>query len=372
MSKKILYVIGSLSRGGAERHLCMVLPMLKERGFDVSVFCLTEKGELAKELIDNNINVICKTTTQNRFFKLFQVLWHLNKYFKKNKPDIVHSFLPASYILAGFSLLFYSKIKFIMSRRSLNYYQQKYPLVKILEKFLHKKTDYILGNSKAVVNQLKEEGVNENKLGLIYNGIDAAKFDLKETKQELRKKLGIKEDCLTMVIVANLFFYKGHSDLIKALELAKKDLPKDWQLLIVGKDIGEKINLIKQAEEAGILDNLNFLGSRTDIVDILKASDIGFSSSHEEGFSNSVLEMMASSLVVVATDAGGNSEAVGDAGIVVPIKDSLKMKEAIIKLLDEKLRTNLGNLAYQRVLKHFSLTKCVNDYENCYKKLLDN
>ena len=62
-----------------------------------------------------------------------------------------------------------------MSRRSLNLYMNNQPLIKKLELFLHKRMDAILGNSKAVVKELIEEGCEKSKVSLIYNGLDIQK-----------------------------------------------------------------------------------------------------------------------------------------------------------------------------------------------------
>ena len=64
-----------------------------------------------------------------------------------------------------------------------------------------------------------------------------------------------------------------------------------------------------------------FLGERTDAVRLLRAADVGILPSHEEGFSNALLEMMGAELAIIATDVGGNAEALGgEAGLIVPQK----------------------------------------------------
>ncbi|MGD9639010.1 MAG: glycosyltransferase [Alphaproteobacteria bacterium] len=374
---KILFVIGSLSTGGAERHLCLVLPYLRAKGFDVSVFCLTQKGELSHQLEEVGIKVYAPVLGKTkgkvrRFLKLFKVFFSLKSYIKKHNPDIVHMFLPEAYILGGFCCFFYPKIKFVMSRRSLNNYQKKYPFITRIESFLHKRMAAVSGNSKAVVKQLEEEGAPIDKLNLIYNGVDLDKYDLKQTKSEIRKKIGIDDDCLVLTMIANLFPYKGHADLFQALSLIKDEMPEDWKLLLVGRDEGTEVSLKKYAKENDFLNHIYFMGMREDIPQILKASDIGLSCSHEEGFSNSILEMMASSLALAVTNAGGNAESVedGTSGFIVPAKEPSKMAEAILKLKDSDLRQKMGKAARERAVKQFSLPKCIDTYEEFYKKVL--
>lgn len=260
---KVLFVIGSLSTGGAERHLCLVLPLLKGKGFDVSVFCLTQKGELSPQLEKQGIDVFTPNLGNTRgklvrIFKAFKVFFSLKKHIKDIKPDVVHMFLPESYLLGGFCSFFFPKIKFAMSRRSLNNYQKKYPCIAKIERFLHRRMAGLLGNSQAVANQLAEEGAPKDRLGLIYNGIEFDKYQLNQTKSEIRKKIGLEDDSLVLVMVANLFYYKGHADLFKALELVKDRMPLKWKLLLVGRDEGQEALLKRQAAKAGFLDNVWF------------------------------------------------------------------------------------------------------------------
>ena len=136
--------------------------------------------------------------------------------------------------------------------------------------------------------------------------------------------MGIGPQALTLVMVGNLIAYKGHGDLLVALGQAAPQLPPDWRLLIVGRDEGIASALQAQSVALGIDRNVLFLDTRNDVPDILNACDIGVLCSHQEGFSNAVLEGMAASLPMIVTDVGGNAEAVldGECGIVVPAERS--------------------------------------------------
>ena len=125
-----------------------------------------------------------------------------------------------------------------MSRRSLNNYQQRHPLLTPIERWLHGKMHAVLGNSRAVLTQLEDEGVAADKLGLIYNGLDVSQFKPSASKVELRKNLSLPVDALVLLTVANFIPYKGHSDLLKALCRVNQTLPQPWVLLLVGRDDG--------------------------------------------------------------------------------------------------------------------------------------
>ena len=94
--------------------------------------------------------------------------------------------------------------------------------------------------------------------------------------------------------------------------------------------------------------------------------------SHQEGFSNALLEAMAARLPVVATAIGGNSDAVvdGETGSLVPVRDPRVLAVAILRLAqDPDLRVNFGEAGRRRVELHFSLQACVDRYERLYRAL---
>jgi glycosyltransferase involved in cell wall biosynthesis len=261
-----------------------------------------------------------------------------------------------------------------MSRRSLNNYQKKHPWLAILERRLHGAMTAIVGNSQRVLDQLRDdEKAPPDKLALIYNGIDIARFDRHLEREEKRKQLGISDDALVLVIVANLIPYKGHADLLAALARIKTKLPKDWVLLAVGRDDGLESKLKKQVRELDIAEHVRFIGQRHDVVELLRISNIGLISSHEEGFSNALLEGMAAGLPMIATDVGGNAEALidGVTGLLVPAKDLEAMGDAILRLAgDPSLARRLGIAGRARVEQNFSLDACVNSYDAFYRQIM--
>ena len=120
--------------------------------------------------------------------------------------------------------------------------------------------------------------------------------------------------------------------------------------------------------------NIKFLGERSDVPALLAAADFGILSSHQEGFSNVILESMAAGLPMIVTNVGGNPEAVLDrqTGIVVPPHDPQALGQAIVELAhDGTLRRQLADGAVSRVRKEFSMESCVNAHERLYEQLLD-
>jgi glycosyltransferase involved in cell wall biosynthesis len=118
-----------------------------------------------------------------------------------------------------------------------------------------------------------------------------------------------------------------------------------------------------------LANHVKWLGGRDDVPQLLGAADIGVLASHEEGFSNAVLESMAAALPMVVTDVGGNAEAVvaGETGYVVAPHDPAELSQAIVRLArDRQLRASMGQAGRARVARHFTLAKCVDEYEEMY------
>ena len=382
MIRTILFVIGDLDVGGAERHLVELLPRLSDKKFRPFVYTLTHKGKLALQLARAGIEVIQPpfgTRSRNLPPALRRMvilpltvlsLWWL---MCRRRPDIVHFFLPAAYVLGGLCGLMAGIQVRMMSRRSLNLYQRAHPILSRLEHWLHGWLTAALGNSHAVVAQLMEEGIPANRLGLIYNGIDVSQFDHLPARTVIRSSLSLEQHALTLAIVANLIPYKGHRNLLEALGIIRGQLPRDWVLLCVGTDNGIGPDLRAYTKSLNLESHVHWLGERHDVPEILHASDIGLVSSHQEGFSNSVLEGMAAGLPMVVTDVGGNGEAVVDGlnGLVVPSQNPQRLGEAIARLAGKpELRRKMGKAGRLRVRQEFEISHCVADYLLLYQGLM--
>ena len=379
---KVLFVIGSLDSGGAEHHLVQLIPRLASQGLICRVYTLTHAGELAGNLQNNGITVtqpFGSTFIRKRFGSLsapilgvlsaISYLITLSTY----RPNVIHYFLPAAYLFASPLSFFSFKAKRIMSRRSRNHYQKKYPQLSKFEHWLHKRMDYLLANSQAVVQDLIDEGAPASRIGLIYNGVNTDQLTTPSTdeRRTARENLSIPSESLCLIVVANLIPYKGHIDLLNAL--ANCALPDNWVLLVVGRDSGILTNLQSLGHDLGLNNHIRWMGSLTDLTDIYRAADIALLPSHEEGFSNAILEAMACRLPVVATNVGGNAEAIidGSGGIIVSPQNPQELSKAIEKLASTpELREKYGRFARCRVENEFNWKKCTLIYSDLYAHIV--
>ncbi len=374
VAQTLLFVIGDLDTGGAERHLAQVLPRLAHDRFRPVVYTLSHKGVLAPLLENAGIPVIAPPGSAwlrrwpgplgRRGLLLVISMIRLIILMRALGPSVVHFFLPEAYVAGGLCALMAGCPTRVMSRRSLNVYQAQRPFAAKVERWLHRRMTAVLGNSTAVIGELRAEGVTEDRLGLIYSGVDLSAFAGKSDNDGGN---------LNMVIVANLIPYKGHADLLDALGGVRDHMPEGWTLNCVGRDGGHGEALRARAAALGITDNVHWLGERDDVPAILNQAHLGILCSHQEGFSNAIIEAMAAGLPLVVTDVGGNREAVIDdvTGLVVPSHDPTALGQAILTLARDADRCDaMGSAARERARNIFSMEVCVTEYERLYDGLI--
>jgi len=179
-------------------------------------------------------------------------------------------------------------------------------------------------------------------------------------------------------VVANIRRVKGHQYFVHAASIVHKRHP-DVEFLVVGYDMikdGHSIPQLKQyGEQVGISQNLHFIGGRTKIANLVSLFDVAVLPSLSEGFSNVILEYMASSKPVVATNVGGNPEIVvhGETGLLVPPADSDALASAILSVLEDKDReSTFGMAGRKRVEERFNLDVMLRNYENLFEEVINS
>lgn len=366
---RVLVVTSRLDIGGTEQHLLRVLPLLRRKGLDVSLYVLERGGKLDGALMQAGVNVSGPERRLPRHLHALSAALDLRRHLRQARPHILHVFLSEPYLVGALASLGQRGLHTVMSRRSLNAYQRKRPLLARLERRLHRRTSALLGNSSAVAGELRDECTDAGKIGIIRNGLDVPEAIDADRRHKVRMQLGLSADELAFVVVANLISYKGHRDLFAALGKIVDRLSPVWRLLLIGRDQGLGEDLRRMALDCGFADRVMWLGERRDAQDLLAAADVAILPSHEEGFSNSLIEAMGRGLPVIATSVGGNVDAVTheDTGLLVAPKNPAELGDALLRLSqDSALRARLGAAARARVLADFTIEDCVRRYLNLY------
>lgn len=241
-------------------------------------------------------------------------------------------------------------------------------LIKLSEsisRLVYYKSDAIVSVNKFNAKWEKMYGADDEKIHVVYNGIDPNKFKPRPKPDHLK-------NTPTVVAAARIFELKDIITMIKSCAVVKQKVP-NVQYLIYGDnnavpEYTEKCNhLIK---ELNLDNNFKLLGSKPNPHLFFCEGDISILTSISEGFPYTVIESMSCGVPVVATDVGGVSEALNQScGILCKPKDAQQIGESVIKLLqDDTLRSSMSTAARERVLKEFTLDKFIKSYENLYEQ----
>lgn len=377
MSKKIiLFIISSLTGvGGAERHLFDVVRKLRtSTKYEPAVCCLQTYGSpfIEKmEEMDIQVQKICV----NRNFRVYGMaalrgLKPLISFMKERKVYIVQNFHFEADIYGTLAAKLAGVPVIISSRRDMGYWFSKRHIMAY--RFIDHFFDKIIAVSNMLQRTIQnQEHVRASKLVTVYNGVDLERFNRIYDPNSIKRALGIPLSCPVVGVVGNLRPIKGHKYLLEAMSRILDKIP-DVRLLIVGKEV-EKTNLKELAEKLKINSNVIFAGYRTDVPELINAMDIAVLPSLSEGFSNALLEYMTMFKPIVATNVGGNAEALvdGQTGLIVPPADSEALMDGIMTLLrNRKLAEEMGHAGRKRLEKIFSLDRMVQEMENLYDSLI--
>jgi len=363
---KLLRIITWLPVGGIEKRLVRVLSLLRDK-YDITVCCIRDKqGAYENDLRDIGIKVR-KIHMRSRLDPVG--LYRLYKFMKNEKFDIVHTHMYRSNTPGRIAAKFAGIPVIIANLHNIDTWKTKKHF--LIDRILSNCTDKIIAVSDAVIEfNIKNSGIDPTKFVTIYNGIDIEEFKGDFDYQAKREEIGIREDELLVGIFARLYPQKGHEYFLEAASKINKAID-NVIFMIVGEGPLES-ELKEQAMQLGIRGKVIFTGLRHDIPDLLHIIDVSVLSSFIEGFSNVVLESMAAGKPVVATDAGGNKEAVidGETGFIVPPANSDKLANVIMKILDNKqLRIDMGRKSRECVAK-FSIQEMARQTDNLYKTCL--
>lgn len=384
---KIVYMIGKLDVGGAERQLIELVKGLNKSRFEPIVYTMstTERNVLAPELEKQNVvikpfSIRFKGKPIIYPSSIYTILRQLSKVFfefKKDRPHIFHGYLFWAYIFGALNAKLAGVPIIITSRRSLHTSKtaRKKKLYDLLEWIVNRMTDRVIANSRAVIDDtIRMEKIPNEMISCVYNGVYMCDEPLSDEKRaKYLSNWKRSEDEVLIGVVSNLIIYKGHDYLLKAIPLIKERTKKPFRIVLIGRDANNRENLDRIVEDLGIEDDVVFAGSIPRAQRFMPLFDIAALPSLEEGFSNTVIESMATGLPIVATNVGGNPEAVVDAetGFIVPSKDPGAMAEKLALLIeDEEMRKRMGRAASARVSCEFTMDKMVERTQEIYEEIL--
>ncbi|HIP59686.1 MAG TPA: glycosyltransferase [Campylobacterales bacterium] len=357
--KKIMFVMPSLTGGGAERVMLTLIKHIDKEKF-LPVFVLTKKeGRFLNvlETLPKGVEVIDLEENQARY-----AIFKIAKVIKEIKPDIVFSTLGYLNLLIAVIRPFYSKnIKFISRESntvSIENRQENYPKVfDWLYKKVYNNFDLIITQSKYMRDDLIQNfGTEAEKITVINNPVDSE--SISKNFNELGHSL-FDQNKINLIAVGRLAPQKGFDVLVDAISY----LDDRFRLIILGEG-NEEEALTKQIKTLGLMEKIRLLGFQHNPYAYMREADLFILSSRYEGLPNVVLESYVCGTACVAFDSpGGTAEIIeeGKTGILVKDFKATSLAGAIIKA--EKM--DFDREYIQNFCKtNFNVKKIVKEYEN--------
>ena len=371
----ILFIIDELmNEGGTEKHLYTLAAGIDREKFNVSVcyFHGDESGDgfvqYGRKLgIDLSGLPVERIYSANALFQAFR----LAKIIRERKIDIVQTFHFKSDTYGVLISKLAGTAKVISSRRDMG--DLKKPRQIFLNKIMNRWIDRYIMVCAAVGKRFHEtEGIPEDRMITLYNGVDLERFNSCNRPVRSREELGIGDGDFVVGTAAHFRPEKAYDIFFEGIN-AVRDSIENLKVIVLG-DGPTKKQIEAYCREKGLESIVKFMGHVKDTENYVPLMDVFcLVPNKNEGFSNSILEAMAMGRPVIATDVGGNAESVvnNETGLVIPPDDAEAFAKAVLRLYsDAELRIGMGDRARKRVEEVFPLELMIRKHEDLYEDAL--
>ncbi len=377
---KIVFLINSLTHGGSEKVITLLISALKKEGLTIDLVCL-EKNTIQK--LDNDIKVTYLSNLNGEEHAIIKILClpilliKFLIYLSKNNVQVVQSHIfRANYINLLASRINKTYTVQIVDVISIDYFQNKSfsgTINLFLIKHLYNYADTVIFKAEQMRQNLLKFMPLSCKTQVINNPYDVKLIE--DLCNEDIDDFTFNTDKSYIVTVGRLSKQKNQTVIIDAI----KNLHVNTELIIVGD--GEEHQFLHQYIISKSLSHrVHLLGAKSNPFKYIKHSDIFVLSSNQEGFPNVLVEAMLCKTAVISTDCVSGPREIlapnikvdappiktmqeSEYGILIPLNDSAKLEEAIVLLLkNTSLRDDYRTKAYQRALT-FSIDKITQEYK---------
>lgn len=371
----VLFIIDELmTASGTEKHLFILASGIDRERFNVSI-CYFNGDESNGGLIqcgrDLGIDLIGLPVERIYSFSALFKAFRLARIIREREIDVVQTFHFKSDTYGVLISKLSGVSKVISSRRDMG--DLKKPRQVFLNKIMNRFINRYIMVCDAVGKRFHElEGVPVDRMITLYNGVDLGKFNPENEHGKSREELGIKSDDFVVGTAANFRPEKAYHIFFEAVKKIRNSID-NLKVLTLG-DGPTKKQMEAYCRENGLDGVVKFMGHIEDVENYVPYMDVFcLVPNSNEGFSNSILEAMAVGRPVIATDVGGNAEAVlhNETGFVIPPDDSELLAESILTLYsDKELRLNMGERARKRAEEVFPLEFMIRRHEDLYEDVL--
>lgn len=365
---RILHLLNYLGSGGSEKYIYSLAKKL--HGGSCEFFIAYSNDGPGRSMFEE-LGISLIPLGMNSPFDI-KAAMKLKKLCRQLSIDVVHThFLRENYI-SVLSKIAGNKVGIINTRHMLF---ENSRMVVLSNRLFTRFNSRIIAVSGHVRDRLVREGINENRIAMIYNGVDSAEWD-SAAAAGFRKEMGISEEDMLITSVSRFSPEKGHDFIIDVIGYIKENMGalglagKKFRFVLAGSGPLQEA-VIEKARENGLQDDIIFPGYVNNIRDLLKDSDIFIAHSQNEALGIAILEAMAAGLPVITTDSGGTSEIVNcseEDGILVDYGDVQGYAEGLALLInDSHLRRQFADNGLKVVRERFSLDKTAAETYNLYE-----
>lgn len=367
--KKVLYIT-TLSRT-INAFLVPHIEMLLNEGYEVNIATHIDRP-LNEKLLKKNIKVYNIPFARNPLhpgnLKAFKELIKIQK---KEQYDIVHVHTPVASLFGRLLKLRYPKLKTIYTAHGYHFLKGGpkigwflyYPIEKVMAKLTDVTITINQEDYDITVNRLKP------KKTYLMNGVglDLSHYKILPHEDNVRKRheLGLVEDDFVIIMIAELNENKNQIQLVKAMELLKDKYP-NIKALLVGE--GHKLTELQlEVSRRGLKNQVQFLGFRSDINELINVANIGVLLSYREGLPRSLMEIVASGKNIVVTDIRGCRDIVDTTGVgaIVDLGDFAMTANKI----EEMYLNSNNNLKYYSEIEKYTIESIIKNLQKVYNSI---
>ncbi len=357
---KVAILVDSLAVGGAERQAILCTAELRKLGHEANLVYYRPKVEYTEMLNALEVSPIFvqARTFVGRCFRLRQFL-------KERRYDVVHGFKMAAEVYAAMAGTWAGVSRRFGSFRTTYNLGWKY---RLLHYAVDKLLDGWIVNSQAGAESMARlTGISPRKIEVLHNGFPFKSLESSLSAAEAKAKLGLAAGSMVVTMVGRLENEKNYPMLLQAASEVVSRI-SHARFLIVGKGSLEQ-QLREYACAQRLQERVLFLGQRSDIGNILAATDISVLTSNCEGLPNAVIEAMAAGKAIVCSEYRGAREIIcdGQNALLAPCGDAASFAAQVLRLAqDASLRSRLGGNARAYAIRMFSPQAMAERLESIY------
>ena len=354
------------SSGGGERIALRQAELLPRFGYRASLLTFNAHPS-SSCLVDPPCPIYLLPLRSTYDLSAVHAAGALRAFLEREEVRVVQTFFESSDLWAGMVTKATSAAKLVWSRRDMGILRQRKH--HLAYRLLAAMPDAVLAVSEQVrQHAIAVDGIAPERVETIHNGLDLTRWSDGRTAPRPQGEPPV------ITTVGNLRHVKGHDLLLDAAAIVRRSIPEVQ--VTIGGQVLEPVYfeaLQHQVQRLGLEKHVRFVGEVRDLPRYLAGADLFVLPSRSEGFSNAIIEAMAASLPVVATNVGGNAEAVrsGVTGTIVPTENAPALAEAILRILSSPVQARaMGEAGRASVAERFTVEAMMQSITDVYGRVL--